>query len=149
MGHSKFHNTSYTFACYRPRSDCSYSLISASGGAPPPTHPQSLPPFLAKAGTCARDRRALQQLATNVHVKHSDLTWPDLDSIPLQSVEPRAGLTVNQNKHVLRASREGGSLFYGLLVFIIWIAYIWGHQHLLSALVTLHILIYLQENGGF
>ena len=25
-----------------------------------------------KAGTCARDRRALQQLALNVHVKHSD-----------------------------------------------------------------------------
>ena len=24
----------------------------------------------AKAGTCARDRRALQQLALNVHVKH-------------------------------------------------------------------------------
>ena len=33
----------------------------------------------AKAGTCARDRRALQQLALNVHVKHwPDLTWPDL-----------------------------------------------------------------------
>ena len=28
----------------------------------------------AKAGTCARDRRALQQLAMNVRVKHSDLT---------------------------------------------------------------------------
>ena len=28
----------------------------------------------AKAGTCARDRRALQQLALNVHIKHSDLT---------------------------------------------------------------------------
>ena len=28
----------------------------------------------AKTGTCARDRRALQQLALNVHVKHSDLT---------------------------------------------------------------------------
>ena len=26
----------------------------------------------AKAGTCARDRRALQQLDLNVHVKHSD-----------------------------------------------------------------------------
>ena len=25
-----------------------------------------------KVGTCARDRRALQQLALNVHVKHSD-----------------------------------------------------------------------------
>ena len=30
---------------------------------------------LTKAGTCARDRHALQQLALNVHVKHSDLTW--------------------------------------------------------------------------
>ena len=30
--------------------------------------------FPAKVGTCARDRRALQQLALNVHVKHSDLT---------------------------------------------------------------------------
>ena len=29
---------------------------------------------LVKAGTCAHDRRALQQLALNVHVKHSDLT---------------------------------------------------------------------------
>ena len=26
--------------------------------------------------SCTRDRRALQQLALNVHVKHSDLTWP-------------------------------------------------------------------------
>ena len=28
----------------------------------------------AKVGTCARVRRALQQLALNVHVKHPDLT---------------------------------------------------------------------------
>ena len=28
----------------------------------------------AKVGTCVHDRRALQQLALNVHVKHSDLT---------------------------------------------------------------------------
>ena len=28
----------------------------------------------AKAGTCARDKRAIQQLALNVHVKQSDLT---------------------------------------------------------------------------
>ena len=27
-------------------------------------------------GTCAHDRRALQQIAVNVHVKHSDLTRP-------------------------------------------------------------------------
>ena len=32
------------------------------------------------SATCARDRRALQQLALNVHVKHSDLTWPDSDN---------------------------------------------------------------------
>ena len=31
---------------------------------------------MAKSSTCARDRRALQQLALNVHVKHSDLTYP-------------------------------------------------------------------------
>ena len=35
----------------------------------------SLTEEAAKAGTCARDRRALQHLALNVHVKHSDLTW--------------------------------------------------------------------------
>ena len=28
----------------------------------------------AKAGICARDRRALQQLALKVHLKHSELT---------------------------------------------------------------------------
>ena len=31
---------------------------------------------LVKTGTCARNRRALQQLALNVHIKHSDLTCP-------------------------------------------------------------------------
>ena len=30
-----------------------------------------------KGGTCARDRRALQQLALNEHVKHSDLSSDD------------------------------------------------------------------------
>ena len=33
---------------------------------------------LTKTGTCAHDRRALEKLAMNVHIKHSDLTWPDL-----------------------------------------------------------------------
>ena len=28
-----------------------------------------------KAGTCAHDKRVLQQLALDVHVKHSDLTY--------------------------------------------------------------------------
>ena len=32
-----------------------------------------------KAGTCARDRRAIEQLALNVHVKHSDLTSHSAD----------------------------------------------------------------------
>ena len=52
-GHSKFHTNS--------------------------NHPYSLPPpFFSCLGqrTCARGRRTLQQLALNVHVKHSDLTWP-------------------------------------------------------------------------
>ena len=34
--------------------------------------------YTVKAGICAHDRRALQQIALNVHVKHFDLTWPDL-----------------------------------------------------------------------
>ena len=33
-----------------------------------------------KACTYDRDRCALQQLALNVHVKNSDLTWPEIDS---------------------------------------------------------------------
>ena len=33
-----------------------------------------------KAGTCAHNRRALQQLALNVHIKHSDLTFSFLIS---------------------------------------------------------------------
>ena len=65
--------------CYLPRSDYLYSLVPTIAGGPPSI---ASPPFLflsrteeqAKAGTCARDRRALQQLALNVHVKHSDLT---------------------------------------------------------------------------
>ena len=48
--------------------------------------PYSLPPFFflsrteepMKSGTCAHDRHVLQQLARNVHIKHSDLPWPDM-----------------------------------------------------------------------
>ena len=68
-------------AYYIFRSDCSYSLVPASaGGSPllPPSFFLSRIEEPAKAGTCACDRRALQQLALNVHIKHSDLTWPDL-----------------------------------------------------------------------
>ena len=75
--------------CYRFRSDCSYSLVPASAGVPPPTPPYSLTLFFlsrteepAKAGTCARDRRTLQQLALNVHVKHPDLTMTDRSDDP-------------------------------------------------------------------
>ena len=57
-----------------------YSLVPASAGGPPP--PLTHPPFCflsrtdepAKTGTCARDRRALQQPALNVHSKNYDLT---------------------------------------------------------------------------
>ena len=38
----------------------------------------------AKAGTCARDRRALQRLALGVHVKHSDLTCSRIRTEVLQ-----------------------------------------------------------------
>ena len=63
------------------------SFVPASAGAlallpppPPPVvfFPLSLTEEPAKVGTCARDRRALQQLALNVHVKHSDLTWSEM-----------------------------------------------------------------------
>ena len=44
-------------------------------------HPLTPSPFFlswteepAESGTCARDRRAQQQLALSVHVKHPDLT---------------------------------------------------------------------------
>ena len=40
--------------------------------APPPPPPHTL--FCPDSSTCVRDRRALQKLALNVHVKHSDMT---------------------------------------------------------------------------
>ena len=83
-GHSKFHNTSNHPP---PATD---SGRTARTPLYPPVQavpPYFLPPPLyfvflsrteesSKAGTRAHDRRALQQLALNVHVKHSDLTWP-------------------------------------------------------------------------
>ena len=53
----------------------SHKLIDYhQSGDPPPPPPYTFPLFSCP-GTCSRDRRALQQLALNVHVKHrSDLT---------------------------------------------------------------------------
>ena len=74
-GHSKFHNT------LNHTPPATVSGRTARTPLYPPV--QAVPPYffflsrteeLARAGTCARDRRALQQLALNVHVKHSDLT---------------------------------------------------------------------------
>ena len=90
-GHSKFHNTSNH---HPPATD---SGRTARTPLYPPVQvvPPSSSPLLfflsqteepAKAGTCARDRRALQQLALNVHVKHSDLTWPDLFSLTNKTI---------------------------------------------------------------
>ena len=36
----------------------------------------------------------------------------------LITISAMAGLTIKQNKHIPRASREGENLFYGLLLFI-------------------------------
>ena len=82
--HSKFHNTSN----HPPPATDSGRTARTPLYLPPV---QAVPPYfrphfiflswteeLAFAGTCARDRHALQQLALNVHVKHSELTWPDL-----------------------------------------------------------------------
>ena len=66
------------------RIDCTPLYPTSAGGPhpppPPPTHTHTypLPSFFflsrteepPKVGTCSRDRRALQQLALNVHVKH-------------------------------------------------------------------------------
>ena len=71
-----------TPAYYRFRSDCSYSLVPASAGG----FPLLPPPFFS----CARNRRALRQLALNVHVKHSDLTCTWQKDITLNIRHPRA-----------------------------------------------------------
>ena len=58
-----------------------YSGRTARTPLYPPVQAVPPPPFFSCPGeepanldTCARDRRALQQLALNVQVKHSDLT---------------------------------------------------------------------------
>ena len=67
-GHSKLHNTSNTLRLLPIPVGLLVLPCTRQCRRPPP------PPLLpAKAGACARDRRALQQLALNVHVKHFDL----------------------------------------------------------------------------
>ena len=67
-------------ACYRPRSHCLYLPVQTPPPPPPPSFfPLSWTEEPTKTGTCSHDRRALQQLALNVHVKH----WPDLTSVTL------------------------------------------------------------------
>ena len=80
MGDSKFHNTSkHTL----PATDSGrtartplYLPVQAVALPLLPPHPffLSRTKKQVKTGTCAPDRRALHQLALNVHVKHSDLT---------------------------------------------------------------------------
>ena len=59
--------------CYTSRGALAGTRNSSMGlikdGSDDPSHHLPL-----SRGICARDRRALQQLALNVHVKHSDLT---------------------------------------------------------------------------
>ena len=58
--------------------------VQASAGCSPLLTPLPLLfyPVPDRGTSKGRDRRALQQLALNVHVKHSDLTWPDLNPVP-------------------------------------------------------------------
>ena len=78
-GHSKFHNTSKHPPPATDSGRTAQTPLYPPVQAVPPLTPSPLF-FLsrteepAKASTCAHDRRALQQLALNVHVKHSDLT---------------------------------------------------------------------------
>ena len=77
-GHSKFHNTSKhpppAIDSGRTARTPLYPPVQAVPLTPSPFCFLSRTEEPAKAGTCARDRHALQQLALNVHVKHSDLT---------------------------------------------------------------------------
>ena len=81
-GHSKFHNTSNHPPPATDSGRTARTLYPPVQAVPP----YSLPHFMflswteepAFVGTCAHDRHALQQLALNVNIKHSELTWPDL-----------------------------------------------------------------------
>ena len=54
--------------------------------------------FNTEAGTCARDKHALQQLALNVHVKHSDITLPNSKLITQEATpKPIPGRLQYQN----------------------------------------------------
>ena len=41
-----------------------------------------------KADTCAHDRRVIQELALNVNIKHSDLTWSGTGMLILTERSP-------------------------------------------------------------
>ena len=56
---------------------------------------QLIPVPVRGTDTCAHDRRALQQLALNVHVKHPDLTWPDLQLITFRFKKTSSNFTVD------------------------------------------------------
>ena len=77
-GHSKFHNTSNHPPPVTDSGRTAHTpLYPPVQAVPPPLFP---PPFFflsqteEPAGTCVCDRCVLQQLALNVHIKHSDLT---------------------------------------------------------------------------
>ena len=76
-GHSKFRNTSNHPP---PATD---SGRTACIPLYPPVQAVPPPPLLPFPFFPVPDRRALQQLALNVHVKHSDLNWPDLSWLDL------------------------------------------------------------------
>ena len=54
----------------------------------------------AKAGNCARDRRALQQLALNVHVKHSVQTSGKTTVYYMKDARARARVCVQMTHKI-------------------------------------------------
>ena len=77
-GHSKFQNTSNHPPPATDSGRTARTPLYPPVQAPTPPHPYSLHLFSPvpdrTTGTWGRDRRALQQLALNMHVTHSDLT---------------------------------------------------------------------------
>ena len=75
MGHSKFHNILHLLLTPVRLLVLPCTLTPS----PLPIFSLSQTDEPEKSGTCAPDRCALQQLALNVHVKHSDLTRPAIE----------------------------------------------------------------------